>query len=112
MNVQMNKKRILIFIAIAFGVPWIALLVIYLTVRTEDLVKVGSVVGLFIGFCPALANVATRLITKEGWKNLWLRPNLRRGWRFYLAACLLPLLALIVGGGIFFLLFPQSFDPS
>src|SRR5512146_1240217 len=110
MVTQISTKRILIFIAIAYGVPWIALLVISLTVQTEDLVKVGSVVGLFLEFCPALANVATRLITKEGWKNLWLWPKFRRGWRFYLAACLLPLLTVIVGGGIFFLLFPQSFD--
>jgi membrane protease YdiL (CAAX protease family) len=110
--VTQNTKRILIFIAFAFGIPWIALLVIYLRVRTEDLIKVGSIAGLLIGFTPALANVATRLITKEGWKNLWLRPNIRQGWRFYLAACLLPLLAVCVGGGVFFLLFPQSFDPT
>ncbi len=112
MDTQRNTKRILIFLAIAFGIPWTALLVIYLTVRTEDLVKVGSIVGLFLGFTPALANVATRLITKEGWGHLWLRPNFKRGWRFYLAAWLLPLLAVSVGGGIFFLLFPQSFDSS
>ncbi len=110
MDMQLNKKRILIFLAFAVGIPWIALLVIYLTVPMVNLVKVGVAAGLLIGFCPALANVATRLITKEGWKNLWLRPNFRRGWKFYLAACLLPLLAVIVGGGIFFLLFPQSFD--
>jgi hypothetical protein len=60
---------------------------------------------------PALANVATRLITKEGWGHLWLRPNFRRGWRFYLGVWLLPLLAVMVGGAIFYLLFPQSFDP-
>jgi membrane protease YdiL (CAAX protease family) len=61
---------------------------------------------------PALANVATRLITREGWGRLWLRPNFRRGWRFYLAAWLLPLLAVIVGGAIYYLLFPQSFDSN
>ena len=40
------------------------------------------------------------------------RPNFRRGWRFYLAAWLLPLLAVIVGAAIYYLLFPQSFDPN
>jgi membrane protease YdiL (CAAX protease family) len=112
MDTQLNTKRIWIFLAFAFGIPWIALLVIYLTFRTGDLIKVGAIAGLLFGTTPALANVATRLITKEGWKPLWLRPNFRCGWRFYLAACLLPLLAVIVGGGIFFLFFPQSFDPS
>jgi membrane protease YdiL (CAAX protease family) len=56
--------------------------------------------------------VATRLITRQGWGRLWLRPNFRRGWRFYLAAWLLPLLAVIVGAAIYYLVFPQSFDPN
>jgi uncharacterized protein len=61
---------------------------------------------------PALANIFTRLITKEGWRNLWLRPNFRRGWRFYLAAWLLPLVAVIVGAAAYYLLFPQFFNSS
>jgi membrane protease YdiL (CAAX protease family) len=52
------------------------------------------------------------LVTREGWGNLWLRPNFKRGWRIYLTAWLLPLLATIVGGGLFFLLFPGSLDPN
>ena len=63
-------------------------------------------------FAPAVANIATRLITREGWSNTFLRPNLRRGWRFYLAAWLLPLMATIVGGAIYYLLFPSKFDLS
>jgi membrane protease YdiL (CAAX protease family) len=110
MDTQLNTKRIVTFLAFAVGIPWLALLVIYLTVRTDDLIQVGTMAGPFLGMAPALANVATRLITREGWGRLWLRPNFRRGWRFYLAAWLLPLLAVIVGGQIFFLLFPQSFD--
>ena len=112
MDTQLNTKRILIFLALAVGIPWIATLVISLTVRTDELIKLGTIVGLTFGFAPALANVATRLITREGWGRLWLRPNFRRGWRFYLAVLLLPLLAVIIGGAIFFLLFPQSFDPN
>jgi membrane protease YdiL (CAAX protease family) len=112
MDSQLNTRRIVIFLAFANGIPWIAILVMYLTVRTDELIKVGTIAGLFLGIAPALANVATRLITREGWGRLWLRPNFRRGWRFYLAAWLLPLLAVIVGGQIFFLLFPQSFDSN
>lgn len=112
MVTQSVTKRILIFLAIAFGVPWIATLVISLTVRTGDLIKLGTIAALLFGTAPALANVATRLITREGWGHLWLRPNFRGGWRFYLAAWMLPLLAVSAGGGIFFLFFPQSFDSN
>ena len=112
MDTQLNTKRILIFLAFAVGIPWIAILVMYLTVRTDELIKLGTIAGPIFGFAPALANVATRLITREGWGRLWLRPNFRRGWRSYLAAWLLPLLAVIVGGQIFFLVFPQTFDSN
>jgi membrane protease YdiL (CAAX protease family) len=61
---------------------------------------------------PWLGNVISRLATGEGRKNLMLRPNLRRSWRIYLALWLLPFLAVIVGAAIFYLVFPQSFDPS
>jgi len=64
---QSVTKRILIFLAIAVGVPWIAALVIHLTVRTDDLIKLGTIATLLFGTAPALANVATRLITREGW---------------------------------------------
>jgi membrane protease YdiL (CAAX protease family) len=63
-------------------------------------------------FAPLVANIATRLVTREGWSNTLLRPNFRRGWRFYLAAWLLPIVATIVGGAIYFLLVPSRFDPS
>lgn len=63
-------------------------------------------------FTPAIANIATRLFTHEGWSNMLLRPNFRRSWRFYLAALFLPALATIVGGAVYYLLFPDRFDPS
>jgi len=63
-------------------------------------------------FAPTIANIATRLITREGWSNTLLRLNIRRGWRFYLAAWFLPGLAAIVGGAIYYLLFPSRVDLS
>lgn len=116
MNTQLNTKRILIFLVITFAISWAATLAFYLIVGTNDPVRTQSL-AIYLNFffvlpIPALANLATRLITKEGWGRLMLKPNFRGGWRFYLAAWLLPLLAVIMGGAIYFLLFPQSFDPN
>jgi membrane protease YdiL (CAAX protease family) len=61
---------------------------------------------------PAVANIATRLITREGWSNTLLRPNFRRGWPYYLAGWILPALATIVGATIYYLLLPSRFDLS
>jgi len=41
-------------------------------------------------WAPSLAHILTRLVTGEGWKNLGLRLNLRKGWPFWLAAWFLP----------------------
>jgi membrane protease YdiL (CAAX protease family) len=112
MDTQLNTRRIVIFLAIAIGVPWTAALTLYLTVGATDLIMAGSVANLIFISTPALANVATRLITREGRGRLWLWPKLRRGWPFYLAAILLPFLAAVVGGTIFYLVFPGSLDPS
>jgi len=112
MDARLNKRRIVIFLAIAIGVPWTAALVLYLTVGATDLIVAASVANLIFISTPALANVATRLMTREGRQHLWLWPKFRRGWPFYLAAILLPFLAAVVGGTIFYLVFPGSFDPT
>lgn len=113
MNTHMNTKRILIFLAFAFGIPWAAALVVYLSgwFDQNPLPAQGMANTIFIS-TPWLASLATRLITKEGWGNLGLRPNFKLGWRFYLAAWLLPFAVTAVGATLFYLFFPQSFDSN
>jgi uncharacterized protein len=113
MDTRMNTKRILIFIAFVIVVSW----AVVLAVKQSGMMETNPTGGMMLAnyiiiTLPALANIFTRLVTKEGWGKLMLRPNFKRGWRFYLAAWLLPLLAVIVGGGLFYLLFPQSFDSN
>lgn len=89
-----------------------ALVISQSSIMANNPAQAGAIAnGIFISF-PWLVNIATRLITREGWKNLWLKPRIRRGWRFYLAIWLLPFLTTIGGGLIFYLLFPQSIDPN
>lgn len=113
MHTNQNTQRLWIYLAVAFGIPWGAALVFSLSGAATDnpLQAVGIVNTIFIA-TPWLANIAARLFTREGWGNLMLRPNLGRGWPYYLAAWLLPLLATVVGGAVFYLLMPQYFDPS
>lgn len=117
MNSTIDRKRILIFVAIAYGISIALALAAYfnggLFIRYPWFFAPSAIVlmqGLM--FAPLVANIATRLITREGWANTLLRPNLRRAWPFYLAAWFLPFLASIVGGVIYFLLFPSRFDAS
>ena len=117
MNSTIDRKRIFIFVAIAYGISIALALVVFLNggiyisypMRMRPLAFILMAVFMF---APMVAHIATRLITREGWSNTLLRPNFRRGWRFYLAALFLPALATIVGATIYYLLFPSRFDPS
>jgi membrane protease YdiL (CAAX protease family) len=116
MNTTIDRKRIFIFMGITYGITITLALVIFfnggLYSDYPRMTLLGNILLAVTMFVPALANIATRLITREGWSNTFLRPNLFRGWPFYLAAWFLPLIAIILGGAIYFLLFPGRFDLS
>jgi len=112
-----DRKRIFIFVAISYGFSIVIGLVICLGggVVSSDphVASRASVLLSVLMFAPMIAHIATRLITREGWSNTFLRPDLSRGrWRYYLAAWFLPFVAAIVGGALTYLLFPRQFDPS
>jgi membrane protease YdiL (CAAX protease family) len=108
-----DRKRIFIFVAITYGITIALAVVIFLDGGLfPNRTHLVSLLMAAMMFAPAVGNIATRLITREGWSNTFLRPNLRRGWPFYLAALSLPLMAIILGGAIYYLLFPGEFDLS
>ena len=62
-------------------------------------------------FSPSLSAVLTRLLTKEGIKDLFLAPHFRGNLRWYAFAWLaMPLIA-YAGAVLYFVLFPGTFDP-
>jgi membrane protease YdiL (CAAX protease family) len=116
---SIDRRRSRIFVVISYGISIALGLIIFFNGGlfgddTSGLNPKASAVTLLmmLMFAPTVANIGTRLITREGWSNTLLRPNIRRGWRFYLAALLLPILATILGGAIYYLLFPSKFDLS
>jgi uncharacterized protein len=119
MDSKLDIRRLVIFLGFAFGIAWIAGLIIYLTGGLTNSPQIAPGVSLalvllatvYMG-APALGNVLTRLITHEGWKDTGLRPNFRQGWRFWLAGWFLPVAMTLSGAAVFFALFPQYFDAS
>jgi membrane protease YdiL (CAAX protease family) len=51
-------------------------------------------------------------VTKEGWRDLYLWPRFKQGWRFWVVAWLGTPLLILLGAGLFFALFPQYLDPT
>jgi uncharacterized protein len=117
MEIKIDTRRIVLFLGFAFGIAWLTGLVIYLTGGLTNSPKIGpglplAVLLLAIPYmwAPALANILTRLLTREGWKDTGLRPHFRKGWPYWLMGWVLPGLQTILGAVLFFLIFPQYFD--
>jgi membrane protease YdiL (CAAX protease family) len=114
---KQDLKRIWIYLGITFGLTWgYCFLVLYPFIHGESLSGVPSMLAQLMTaacmFFPAIGVLLTRLITKEGFQNSWLRPNLRKNLKVYLLAWFGPGLLTFAGIGLYFLLFPDSFDPS
>ena len=94
MKTKLDTKRITLFLVITFGLAWGISLIIYLTGGLENspVLIPGTPITLAIillaipvMWSPAIGNILTRLITKEGRENLYLRPHFKRSWRYWLA---------------------------
>jgi len=105
-------KRIGIYILFAFGIAWLAALGIYLTGGLAG--SPYTILLLTVGYmgAPALAHILTRLLTREGWKDIYLRPKLRQSWPYWIICWIAPAIFTFAGMAVFFALFPQYFDPS
>lgn len=113
MDSPRNTRRILIFLVITYGLSWAVYLAICLGSRLSGSSPDLSTGRLVLMFAPMVGAIAARLITREGWSNTLLRPELGGGrWRYYLAAWFLPPVASLLGAAAFYLLSPGHFDPS
>jgi membrane protease YdiL (CAAX protease family) len=105
------KKRLTIFIALTIILAWIVFLLVPICGLTYG--SGAAVVILAVAmFMPALSNLLTRLITKEGFGNMYLRPHFKGHVKEYLLLYFGPTVLLVLSGALYFLIFPGSFDPE
>ncbi len=104
-----KRKRLTIFVVLSIVIGWAILFLIPLTGLTYG--EGASVIILAaMMFSPALSSILTRLITKEGFKNMYLRPNFKGHIKEYLLVFLGPSILLFLSGAVYFLFFPGNFD--
>lgn len=86
-----NSKGIVGYLIIAFGLAWL----LWLIPAALGVLPGNPLFQLVIlpgAFAPAVAAVIVRKwVTKEGFADAGLRPNLRQKWSYYLMGWLLPL---------------------
>lgn len=116
-NKKLETKRIWIYLGITFFITYAySFLVVYpinnsANVRTE-LSAITTLLIAIVMFFPAIGVLLTRLITKEGFKNAWIRPNFKGNMKTYLLAYFGPGLLTFAGIIVYFLIFPSHFDPE
>lgn len=123
MQINSESRRIWIFNLITFGIAWLTALVIAFTggiINSPDIAPglrirmslAAVLIATVYMSSPALANIFTRIITREGWSDTWLRPHFKSGWRYWLAAWVMVPLFVLAGMIAYYLLFPSQADLS
>ncbi|MGH2581968.1 MAG: CPBP family intramembrane glutamic endopeptidase [Anaerolineales bacterium] len=119
MKTNLDRRRITIFLGFAFGIAWAFGLAVYLTGGLTESPELFPGTGITLAlalialgymFAPAAANVLTRVITKEGWKDTGLRPNFQTGRVHWIVAWVLPAVLTFLGVILYFEVFPSHFD--
>ena len=114
-----NKKRVTLFLVLAFGISWLIALIIFITGGLENSPILDPTSGLSLAYLllagpymwgPALANLLTRLITREGNRDYGLKPEVKQAWPYWATAWVAPAILISLGAALFFILFPQYLD--
>lgn len=114
-------KRIIIYLAVTFAITYALEIFIVVPLATGTamggaLAAPPVAVQLIIGsmmFVPAIGVLITRLVTKEGFKNAMIKPvDFRHTFKYYLIAWFGPAALTIAGAAVYFLIFPNDFDPT
>ncbi len=111
---KQETKRIILFLMITFALTYMAEIgLIWPLVGKQGL---GSDVNAqlltsVMMFIPAVGVVLTRLLTKEGFRNHYLKWTWNKAnTKYYLFAWVAPVILTLLGGAIYFLVFLQRFD--
>lgn len=110
-NKHIETIRILIFIGITFLFTYLFEILLISPLTQFQSPYISTVLSVVM-FFPALAVIITRLITKEGFKNSYIKANFKGNIKLYLIAWFLPMVLTVIGAVIYFLIFPTTFDLS
>ncbi|MDO5559821.1 MAG: type II CAAX endopeptidase family protein [Oscillospiraceae bacterium] len=95
-----EAKRLVIFLLLAFALDWIPMIIFNTIFGYEQWFESDHfpIFAALVGYGPALANIITRKITKEGWHNSLLHIRLKGNIRYYVAALVIPGLYGLISG--------------
>lgn len=104
-------KRVIIFVVLTIAMTWAPVFWLMFGGGLDDPVLVQVIFSVCM-LIPAMMTILTRLITKEGFRDMKLRPHFKGNGKIYLAAWFGPTFLTSLGAVLYFLIFPRQFDPS
>ena len=106
---KLNKKRLYLFLVIVFTISWLLVAIIPLS-GNKYASQISLVILSILMLIPALSSILTRIITKEGFKNMYLKPKFKKNIKYYLIAYFMTNVFIILGAVAFFIIFPKTLD--
>ena len=106
-----SKKALLLYLLFAFVPVWGGCALLMLGLMPNAQLIITPLFAMFM-FMPAVSSLLTRLITKQGFTQMRLRPHFKGNLGVYAAAWFVPSLFTIVCAALFFFLEPQAFDAT
>lgn len=116
MESKNTSKRIILYLVITFVLTYaVEIGIIWRLVGSKDISfnGIATMLTSVVMLIPALSVLLTRLLTKEGFKNHYLKWTWnKKNTKYYLFAWLGPAVLTLLGGLIYFLVFPERFDSN
>lgn len=110
-------RRVAIFLAVTFALTWAYEFGVVYPASSGALTGIPPVAAQFVTgaamFFPAIGVIVTRLVTREGFKNSVVKPRgFKKSLPWFAVAWFGPAILSVIGAAVYFLVFPQDFDPS
>ncbi|MEG2233303.1 MAG: CPBP family intramembrane glutamic endopeptidase, partial [Oscillospiraceae bacterium] len=107
----LKSKKLWCYIGITFALTWLSWGLMALYSNSIFVMFNSQLIIAATMWLPMVGAFVTKLIFRKEQKiNLMLRPRLRGNLKIYLLALLLPSAIMLLGGAVYFAVFPRSFD--
>lgn len=113
---KLTSKRIFLYLGITFAITYLLEFLVVTPIVKSVSPVMQMMSQLLVGsmmFIPAIGVLLTRLITKEGFKDSYIKPkNGKRSIPYFLFGWFGPVILTVIGAAVYYLIFPERFDIS
>ncbi len=108
---EKKKNGVWVYLALTFALTWTYMFAVVRPAAAGS-TQVYQLLVAGCMFFPTACMLLTRLVTREGFGDLMLRPNFKGNIGTYLLAYFGPFAAVVLGAALYYLLFPARLDWS